>query len=84
MAELTALKNIGSEMNKKLQIVGIGTAEELKQRGSKEAYFLLKAHYPNVCLVHLYALQGAIDGVAYHQLPEETKAELKKFADGIK
>ncbi len=84
MAELRSLRNIGSEMERKLKAVGICTAEELTQTGSKEAFFRLKARFTNACLVHLYTLQGAIDGVDYNQLPEKVKQELKVFSDGLK
>ena len=84
MAELTSMLNIGKEIEKKLKSIGICSAEELKQIGSKEAFFRLKTHHPNVCLVHLYTLQGAIDDVEYNRLSEETKRDLKKFSDKLK
>lgn len=84
MAGLTSLKNIGKEIEKKLESVGISSPEELKQVGSKEAFLRLKARYQNVCLVHLYTLQGALDGIEYNQLPEETKRDLKAFSDRLK
>lgn len=84
MSELTTLKNIGAEMARKLQSVDICSAEELKAVGSKETYCRLKMRYPNVCLVFLYVLQGAIDGVDYNLLPEETKAGLKAFNEQFK
>ena len=55
--------NIGKEIEKKLKSIGICSTEELKQTGSKEAFLRLKTRYSNVCLVHLYTLQGAIDDV---------------------
>ena len=84
MSELTSLKNIGKEMERKLKSVEINSAEELKQLGSKEAFFRLKTRYPQVCLVHLYTLQGAIDNTEYNQLSEETKKELKEYSDKFK
>lgn len=84
MAELTSMRNIGKEIEKKLKSVGIGTAEELKQLGSKDAFFRLKSHYPNVCLVHLYTLEGAIKDIEYNQLSEETKLSLKEYSDWLK
>ncbi len=84
MAKLADMRNIGKEIEKKLKSVGICSTEELKQAGSKEAFSRLKTHYPNVCLVHLYTLQGAIDGVDYNRLPEETRRELKEFSDTLK
>ncbi len=79
MSELTTLKNIGAEMSKKLKSVGIGSAEELIELGSKEAFFRLKLRYPDICLVFLYVLQGAVENVEYDKLSEETKADLKEF-----
>jgi len=84
MAELTSMRNIGKELETKLKSIGIYSTEDLVQTGSKEAFFRLKMHYSNVCLVHLYALQGAIDGTEYNQLPDEVKQDLKKFNDDLK
>ncbi|MCL2842907.1 MAG: TfoX/Sxy family protein [Oscillospiraceae bacterium] len=87
MTSLTSLKNIGKEMEKKLQTVGITTAEELKQAGSKEAFVRLKLHYANIttiCPVHLYTLEGAITDTEYSQLPENVVQDLKAFCDSLK
>ena len=84
MAELTSLRNIGREIEKKLKAVGISTAEELREIGSREAFFRIKLSYPNVCLVHLYTLEGAISGMEYNQLPEAIKQNLKEYSDSLK
>lgn len=84
MAELTSMMNIGSEMKKKLSSVGISTAEELIFTGAKEAFSRLKKVYPNVCLVHLYTLEGAITNTEYNSLSADKKKELKKFSDSLK
>ena len=60
MAELTSMRNIGREMERKLTSVGISSAEELLAAGAKQAFAKLKAAYPQVCLVHLYTLEGAV------------------------
>ena len=84
MSELTSLRNIGKEMEAKLKSVDIMTAEELKKIGSEEAFVRLKFCYPEVCLVHLYALEGAISDTEYNQLPEDLKQRLKVFSDNLK
>ena len=84
MAELSSLRNIGKEIESKLIAVGISTADELKSTGSKDAFIRLKTRYPNVCLVHLYTLEGAISGIDYNQLPESVKSDLKAFSDSFK
>ena len=77
MAELETMANIGREMARKLKSVGIRSAEELTQAGSKQAFFQLKTLYPQVCLVHLYALEGAIQGVEFNSLSKEQKRDLR-------
>lgn len=84
MKDLTTMINIGKEMESKLKSVDINTAEELIDVGSKEAFFRLKTEYPQVCLVHLYTLEGAIQNVEFNCLSEETKANLKEFSDSLK
>ncbi len=84
MAELTSMMNIGSEMAKKLTAVGIDSPEKLIETGSKQAFFKLKEAYPSVCLVHLYALEGAICNTEFNSLSEDTKKELKEFSDFLK
>ncbi len=84
MSELTSMMNIGKEMAKKLTSVGIESAEELIEVGAKGAYLRLKQRYPNVCLVHLYTLEGAIHDTEYNRLSEETKRELKEFSDFLR
>lgn len=84
MTDLISMRNIGKELERKLKLIDIHSAEDLKQLGSKEAFFRLKLRFPEVCLVHLYALEGAITGTGYNELSEETKLELKAFSDEIK
>ena len=84
MAELTSMANIGAEMARKLRAVGISSAEELTAAGAKQAFFQLKTLYPQVCLVHLYALEGAIRNVDFNCLSAEQKQDLKAFSDLLK
>lgn len=81
MTDLTSMKNIGQELERKLKIIGINSAEDLKKIGSKEAFFKLKMRFPEVCLVHLYTLEGAITDTDFNKLSEETKKDLKEFSD---
>lgn len=84
MAELTSMINIGKEMAKKLMSVGIESSEELLEVGAKDAFLKLKQKYLNVCLVHLYTLEGAIQNREFNSLSEDTKKELKEFSDSLK
>lgn len=84
MAELKSMANIGDEMAKKLASVGIDSPEKLIKQGAKQVFVKLKEAYPNVCLVHLYALEGAIQDTEFNSLSEEKKKELKEFSDFLK
>ena len=84
MTELTSMTNIGKEMERKLTAVGIDTPDKLMEAGAKEAFFRLKTLYPQICLVHLYALEGAIRNVEFNRLPNDAKQELKAFSDCLK
>lgn len=83
MAELTSMRNIGKELARKLNAVGISTAEQLEELGAREAFVRLKAAYPQVCLVHLYALEGAVSHTEIQHLPEEKKSALKEFKTSL-
>ena len=82
--ELTSMMSIGKEMERKLTAVGIDSAEKLREAGSRQAFFQLKLCYPEVCLVHLYALEGAIQNIEFNCLSENKKRELKEFSDFLK
>ena len=84
MTELTSMMNIGKEMARKLSSVGIDSKEKLMQTGSKQAFLKLKGIYPQVCLVHLYALEGAVQNVDFNALTKDKKKELKVFSDFLK
>lgn len=78
MAAVTSL-GLGKTMEKKLHAVGIHSAEELVQIGSRQAVFRLKAQYPNTCVVILYHLEAAIRGMGIKQLEDDCRAELKAY-----
>lgn len=84
MSELTSMMNIGKEMERKLISIGIDSAEKLMELGAKQAFVKLKQEYPQVCLVHLYTLEGAIQNMEFNSLSEDKKKELKEFSDFLK
>ena len=84
MSELTSMMNIGKEMERKLISIGVDSSEKLIELGSKQAFVKLKQEYPQVCLVHLYTLEGAIQNTEFNSLSEDKKKELKEFSDFFK
>ncbi|HBE04970.1 MAG TPA: competence protein TfoX [Firmicutes bacterium] len=79
MGELQSLPNIGEKLEHQLHKAGIDTIEELKRTGSREAWLRILAFDPSACIMRLSALEGAIQGVRWHRLNPEMKAELKAF-----
>ncbi len=78
MSALTSL-GLGKTMEKKLRTIGIHLAEELIETGSRQAVFRLKEQYPGTCVVILYYLEAAIQGVSIKELDETCKTELKAY-----
>jgi DNA transformation protein len=84
MGRLSDLPNIGKEMEKRLIKAGINDIEALRQTGSKEAYIKLRLLEGDTCFNTLCALEGAIQGIRWHYLDSEIKAELRRFFDSFK
>ncbi len=79
MDNLCDLPNIGQVLERQLNDVGIETAEQLNEIGSREAWMRIRFRDPTACLNRLCALEGAIRGVHWHSLPQEIKGELREF-----
>ncbi|MDL2220599.1 TfoX/Sxy family protein [Eubacteriales bacterium OttesenSCG-928-N14] len=79
MGQLQQLPNIGQEMERQLHAIGIETAEQLRQMGSKQAWLAIQAIDPSACYNRLCGLEGAVQNVRYHHLPDEVKQDLKAF-----
>ena len=76
---LTSLPNIGKVVEQKLIQAGITTPEELIKMGTEQAFIRIETIDPTACLSMLQALEGAIQGVRWHDLPKERKERLKEF-----
>ncbi len=79
MSELSKLPNIGKEIERQLIAVGISQPSELVKMGSKNAWLKIKAIDDSACINRLYALEGAILGMCWHDLPSDLKKDLKDF-----
>ena len=81
METLASLKNLGPTSAERLQATGIKTPAQLEQVGPVEAYKRVKEAYPgDTSLILLYALQGAIWGIHWNEVPTEVKARLREEA----
>ena len=79
MGELTTLPNIAAKLEEQLANVGITTIEQLRDVGSREAWLRILANDPTACIMRLSSLEGAIQGIRWHYLDDDTKASLRDF-----
>lgn len=73
--KLSDLPNIGKELEKKLNQVNISSVEDLDNLGSVETAIKLNEH-EEVCSNMLYALEGAIQRVRWHQLDKDYRKQI--------
>ena len=76
---LTQLPNIGKVVAEKLIQIGIATPEELRAIGSEQAFIRIQTIDETACFSMLQGLEGAVQGIRWHNLPKERKKELKEF-----
>ncbi|MBU1151266.1 TfoX/Sxy family protein [Patescibacteria group bacterium] len=85
MKELTALPNIGKKIAANLIEIGVHNKQDLQKMGSLKAWQRIRHNYPNkdICICALYALEGALQGLRWHELPPPLKALLQEKAKTI-
>lgn len=82
--KLSNLPNIGNVLESDLNKVGIKTSENLISLGTEKSFIMIKnKSNPGACLSKLFAIEGAIQGIRWHEINEKRKTELKKFFDSI-
>ena len=79
VSDLSRQPNIGKGTETKLLQVGINSVAELRAVGTEQAFLRLQTLDPGVCIMLLYGLEGAVEGIPANQLPIEKKLELKEF-----
>ncbi|MBU3142705.1 TfoX/Sxy family DNA transformation protein [Clostridium sp. CF012] len=84
MSELSQLPNIGEILEGKIMDVEVKTPEELRLIGSKEVFIRIKMMDDTACYNMLCALEGAVQGIRWHNLSETVKKDLKCFFQSIK
>ena len=77
-------KNIGKVLSDTLIEAGIKSIDDLKSIGSENAFIRIRTIDPSACLNMLYAIEGAIQDIRWHDLDRIRKDELKDFFDRLK
>lgn len=81
MEDLTKLPNIGKVLAARLHNIGVTSYQDLVDLGSVEAVLKIGEAHLDTCYNMLYAIEGAIQGVRWHALPKEGRAQLKAEFD---
>jgi DNA transformation protein len=84
MKSLTEYPNIGKVLACELNKIGIDNIEELIKIGSAEAVFEICIASDKGCINMLYALEGAIKGIRWHDLSKEQKTIVKNQFEELK
>ena len=79
MGELAKLPNISTMIEAKLTDAGVKTVDQLKELGSKEAFKKIRIRDPKAPVNMLCAIEGAVQGIHWFNLPEEKKQEMNDF-----
>jgi hypothetical protein len=79
MEKLSNLPNIGAELEKKLISAGIRTPDDLINSGAEDAFLKIRLSDHSACFNMLMALEGAVQGIRWHDLSAQRKKELKQF-----
>jgi len=74
--EIEDLPNIGKVIAKELREIGIDSHLKLCELGSVETLLRLKSHSGRSCINTLYALEGAIQKIRWHDIPKVEKDRL--------
>jgi len=76
---LSSLPNISKVIESKLNDVGIQTKEQLFAVGLNDSFIRIRMKDTDTCINMLYAIEGAIEGIRWHDLSNNKKTELKDF-----
>lgn len=79
MNKLHDLPNISTIIEAELIHAGVKTPEKLLEIGSKKAFLEIRKNNTTACVSMLCALEGAVQGIRWYSLPDNTKNELKEF-----
>jgi hypothetical protein len=76
---LTSLRNIGSTTARKLELIGVRSAEDFLARDPYEVFYTLRRKVdPTLCRCALAGLVGAKLNAAWHKVTRQSAAEYEK------
>lgn len=82
LKDLQQAKNIGKVCAERIFKAGIENIDEMKKLGTEELFlriFEANGYGSIMCTCFLYALEGAIIGEKWNEIPDKRKKELQQF-----
>jgi DNA transformation protein and related proteins len=77
--DLAKVQNIGKVLAGKLKLAGINNIGQLRELGAEYTFIKLITIDKDSCINSLYAIEGAIQGIRWHDLDSARKAALLEF-----
>lgn len=87
VSEFESMLNIGKVLAQMIAEIGICSQDEFRELGAENIFLKMKSieKEPGDCCINkLYAIEGAVQGIRWHNLDKERKYELKCFFNSIK
>lgn len=81
---LPGIYNVGKVLEVSLKKAGIDSFEKLCEIGTEKAFLKLYANNKNTSKSILFALEGAIQEIRWHNLDKKRKTQLTKFFNSVK
>ena len=77
VASIASLKNLGPKSAAQIVAVGIDGPDEIRTVGAANVYHRVKSKFPNSTSLNLlWALQGALMELHWHDVPDDIKRQL--------
>lgn len=80
-SEITQMHNLGPKCASALAAIGVTTRAQLEELGSVGAFDLVQLDRPQINIVFLYVLEGALQDRVWHDLSAAERAELRAQVD---
>ena len=81
---IASLKNLGPKSAEQIVAVGIDGPDEIRELGAAEVFHRVKSRFPDSTSLNLlWALQGALMEVHWHDVPDEIKRQILAEAESL-
>ena len=84
LRRIASLKNLGPKSAERIVAVGIGGPDEIRELGAAVVFHRVKSGFPDSTSLNLlWALQGALMEIHWHDIPDEIKRQLLSEVDSL-